>query len=66
MMNDLVSISRLARQKLEIKWGPECVLRCCKDWLSHYMIDMNWGTCGFCGKKPELIVKNWDDYTTGR
>lgn len=65
MMIDPITISQATRQNFEVRWGPECVLRCCRDWLSHYMTEMAWGKCGLCGRKPELVVKNWDDYVTG-
>jgi hypothetical protein len=62
MTADPITISQAARQRLIKTWGPECILRCCKDWLSHVMPGMSWGTCKICGKKPEMVSQSWDRY----
>ena len=52
--------SKMNREKLIRKWGPEVVLVCCKHWMTHY--SEAWARCGDCGKLPivdELLT--WDD-----
>jgi len=55
-------ISDESRKILIDSWGPEVILRCCRDWPSHYIFTMGIGSCGICSKKPKQIFENWNQY----
>jgi hypothetical protein len=54
-----------SRMNLMKNWGPECILRCCRDWKSHTMLNYAPGSCGVCGRKPEMVLVDWDGDTHG-
>lgn len=54
-----------SRTSLMKKWGPECILRCCRDWPSHVMVGYPIGSCGICRQKPTLVPLDWDGDPNG-
>lgn len=49
------------RKRLELLYGPEVVVQCCREWKTHYG-NGQIGSCGICRKIPQLIIgKKWDD-----
>lgn len=49
------------RDKLISEYGPEIVVKCCREWKTH-LGNGRFGRCGICKQEPKLIVgKKWED-----
>lgn len=49
----------MTRDDMVRQWGPEVILRCCRDWPAHlFTVTLYGGTgrCGDCGQTPTLIT----------
>jgi hypothetical protein len=48
----------MTRAEMVAKWGPEVILRCCRDWPAHlFTVTLYGGTgrCGLCHQSPTLV-----------
>lgn len=49
------------RKKLIQEYGPEIVIKCCREWKTHLGNGI-WGKCGICKQVPKLVEgKKWED-----
>ena len=48
------------RKKLVDRFGPEIVVRCCRLHKGHYN-GGRWGSCGSCGRRPEVVPMTWEE-----
>ena len=49
------------RKKLIQEYGPEIVIKCCREWKTH-LGNGTWGRCGICKQIPAYIKgKTWKD-----
>ena len=49
------------RKKLIFEYGPEIVIKCCREWKTHFG-NGKWGRCGICREVPVLIKGNaWEE-----
>ena len=49
-----------SRKQLVQKYGPEIVIKCCREWKTHWG-NGRWGKCGICNQIPELMKgKKWE------
>lgn len=49
------------RIRLERQYGLEIVVKCCREWKTHYG-DGKFGKCGICHERPVMIAgKKWED-----
>jgi len=48
------------RKKLIDQYGPEIVIKCCREWKTHWG-NGGWGRCGICRQVPQLVKgKTWE------
>lgn len=49
------------RKRLIQEFGPEVVIKCCREWKTH-LGNGRFGVCGICHQKPQLVMgKKWDN-----